>query len=127
MDTRVVRAPVIFSKADLQALLGSPPTWCLLERGGEDLYLVKGGELLEWLKQMPFDDDIADVTGADLRRWTTSPLPMQATLRQAMDTMQNNTTEAVCIYERSPNTGKQILHGVLTLESIEKYSLASVL
>jgi CIC family chloride channel protein len=41
--------------------------------------------------------------------------------------MHTQTAEAVCVYGRSPNTGKQILHGVLTQESIEKYSLASVL
>ena len=53
-----------------------------------------------------------------------APVPMQATLRQAMDTMRSSTAEAVCIVERSRNTGKQILHGVITRESIEKFSLS---
>lgn len=47
---------------------------------------------------------------AQIRRWTFAPAPMQATVRQAMDIMRTNTAEAVCIDERSPNTGKQILH-----------------
>ena len=67
------------------------------------------------------------MTEAGIRRWTIAPVPMQATLRQAMDTMRNQTTEAVCVYERSANTGKRILHGVVTRESIEKFSLASLL
>lgn len=64
---------------------------------------------------------------AEIRRWTFAPAPMQATVRQAMDIMRTDTAEAVCIDERSPNTGKQILHDLLTRENIEKFSLASML
>jgi CIC family chloride channel protein len=38
--------------------------------------------------------------------------------------MRNSTVEAVWVQERSANTGKRILHGVITRESIEKFSLA---
>ena len=50
--------------------------------------LVSGDELLEWLQQIPPEADSADVTEAAIRRWTIAPLPVQATLRQAMDTMR---------------------------------------
>jgi len=40
-----------------------------------------------------------------------------------MDTIRANTVEAVCVYERSRATGKRILHGVVTRESIEKFTL----
>jgi len=126
MDSRVMRVPVSLAQEDLVPLLEFTPTWCLLEREGDDLYLVSGKELLEWLKTVSFDDGAADVTGAGIRRWTTSAVPVQATLRQAMDTMRNDVTEAVCVYDRSPSSGKQILLGVLTRESIEKFSLASL-
>ena len=64
---------------------------------------------------------------AEIRRWTFAPAAMQATLHQAMDIMRANTAAAVCIDERSRNTGKQILHGILIRENIEKFSLASML
>jgi CIC family chloride channel protein len=127
MDTRVVRVPLILAQKDLEPLLEFTPVWCVVERDGDDLYLVSGSELLEWLKQTPFEEETVDLTGAGIRRLTTSPVPIQATLRQAMDTMRAQTSEAACVYDRSPNTGKQILHGVLTLESIEKHTLASML
>jgi H+/Cl- antiporter ClcA len=127
MDTRVVRVPAVFSETDLEPLLEFTPIWCLVERKGEDLYLVNGRELLEWLRQTPLETQAADLTEAEIRRWSIAPAPIQATLRQAMDIMHTNTAEAVCIYERSPNTGKQILHGVLTRETIEKFSLGSML
>jgi CIC family chloride channel protein len=109
------------------SIVESPPAWCLIERDGEDLYMVSDSELLDWLKQLTPERDSADVTESGIRRWTIAPLPMQATLRQAMDTMAASTTEAVCIYERSRSSGKQIPHGIVTRESIEKFSLASVL
>ena len=125
MDTRVVRVPTLLQAQDHEPLLEFTPTWCLMEREGEDLYLVQGSELLAWLAEQPLDDDNAtDLTTADIRRWTMAAVPLQATLRQAMDTMRKQTVEAAFVYERSRNTGKRILPGVLTPESIEKFTLA---
>ena len=117
----------MLSREDMEPLLEASPTWCLVHREDSDLYMVKGEELLEWLKQQAFDEGTTDVTAAGLRRLTVSTLPPEATLRQAMDTMQTNTTEAVCISERSRSTSKQILYGVVTLESIESFSLSSMI
>jgi hypothetical protein len=40
-----------------------------------------------------------------------------------MATLRASTAEAVCVYERSRATGNQVLHGVVTRESIEKFTL----
>jgi H+/Cl- antiporter ClcA len=125
MDSRVVRVPVLLDQGDLEPLLEFTPAWCLLCREGDDLYLVKGSELLEWLNaQEPSEDGVTDLTTSDIRRWTMVDVPLQATLRQSLDAMTGQTVEAACVYERSRNTGKRILHGVLTRESIEKFTLS---
>jgi CIC family chloride channel protein len=125
MDTRVVRVPITLQADGLEPLLEFKPTWCLVEREGEDLYLVQGAALLDWLAQQDnANNEAVDLGESDIRRWTIAPVPVQATLRQAMDTMRNSTVEAVWVQERSANTGKRILHGVITRESIEKFSLA---
>lgn len=124
MDVRVVRVPIRLQSADLEPLLEDTPAWCLVERGSEDLYLVKGDELLRWLSENLFEGGEVDLSDADIRRWTIAAVPVQATLRQAMDTMRRDTAEAVCVYERSARSGKSILHGVLTRESIESFSLS---
>jgi H+/Cl- antiporter ClcA len=124
MDVRVVRVPMELSQEDMELLLESPPTWCLVGRGDEDLYLVQGDDLLAWLSENLEDRDSLELADAGIRRWSTSRVPLQATLRQAMDTMRNQTVEAVCVYERSSATGNQILHGVLTRENIESFSLS---
>lgn len=124
MDLRAVKVPIMLSPEDLEPLLEFVPAWCIVSRDGEDLYLVRGGELLQWLKEREHPEEVTDLTQADFRRWTIAPVPVQATLRQAMDTMRADTVEAVAVYDRSPSTGNLILQGVVTRESIEKYYLA---
>ena len=147
MDSRVMRVPTHLEQEDLEPLLEFTPTWCLLEREGEDLYLVQGEDLLDWLKAKDSEaepepepaqatdheqeqvsdadsEEFVDLTQADIRRWSMAPVPLQATLRQAMDTMYAQTVEAACVYERGRSTGKRILHGVLTRESVEKFTLS---
>ena len=121
MDTRVVRVPTSLTLEDREPLLEFSPTWCLVSRDGEDLYLVKGQDLLAWLDAQEQTD--VDVTDADIRRWTLTNVPVQASLRQAMDSIGKATVEAVCIYERSRSASQPILHGVITRESIEKFTL----
>ena len=127
MDTNAVRVPIILTEADLEPLLEFTPTWCLVEREGEDLYLVSGSELLQWLEVAFAEAEDADVTEADIRRWSSAPLPPEATLRQALDVMHQQTAEAVHVVETSASSGNRILHGVVTRDSVERFTLASVL
>ncbi len=127
MDSNAVRVPVILTEADLETLLEYRPAWCLVQRDSEDLYLVGGSELITWLELALAEAEDADVTESDIRRWSSAPVPTQATLRQAMDTMRRATTEAVHVVERSASTGRTILHGVVTRDSIERFTLANVL
>jgi chloride channel protein, CIC family len=123
MDQRVVHVPTELTEQDMEPLLEFTPTWCIVTRGGEELYLVSGAELLAWVQGKLADSPSCDLTESDIRRWTLSQVPIQATLRQAMDVMRNSTTESVSVVERSPNSGKLILCGVLSRENIEKYYL----
>ena len=124
MDQRAVRVPTPLEATDLEPLLEFTPEWCLVTRQGEDLYLVRGSELLEWLSQQAIDEAGVDLTTADIRRWTLAAVPVQASLYQAVDIMRGATAEAAAVYERSAGSGKMILHGVLTRESIEKHYLS---
>lgn len=122
MDSRVVRVPTSLSEEDVVPLLEFTPTWCLVSREQEDLYLVQGSELLAWLGESDHEDSI-DITESGIRRWVITSAPVQASLRQALDNIGRDTAEVACIYERSRSSGKQILQGVVTRESIEKFTL----
>lgn len=122
MDTRVVRVPTLLSGDDREPLLEFSPAWCLVTREGEDLYLVQGSDLLQWLAGNT-DADSVDITDAGIRRWAVAAVPIQASLRHALDNINRQTAEAACIYERSRASGNRILHGVITREAIEKFTL----
>ena len=103
----------------------APPGWCLVSRDEDDLYLVTGKDLAEWLQAREASEDPADLTEADIRRWSVAAVPVQATLRQAMDTMRHDTVEAVCVYGRETG-GKRVLQGIVTRDSIEKFTLSNL-
>ncbi len=121
MDTRVVRVPTLVTAEDRVTLLEFRPEWCLVSKEGEDLYLVHGGELLRWLEGNASEE--ADITDAGIRRWTITRAPLQASLRQALDSITRHTVEAACIYERSRRAKQPVLHGVVTRESIDQFAL----
>jgi H+/Cl- antiporter ClcA len=122
MDSRVVRVPALLTVEDREPLLEFSPTWCLVTREGEDLYLVQGSDLLGWLGNKAEEASV-DITDADIRRWSVAQVPIQASLRHALDSINRQTAEAACIYERSQASGNRILHGVVTRDGIEKFTL----
>ncbi|TCO71890.1 chloride channel protein [Chromatocurvus halotolerans] len=135
MDTSVVHVPVLVTASALRALTLQVPTWCLIQREDEDLFLLNGSDLLAWAEQQQAedepssassaDDDEAalDLAATDIRRWTTTRLSEQATLREALDAMRQSTVETACIYSRTTR-GTRNLRGVVTREGIEHFSLA---
>ena len=119
LDTRVGDA--VRSALRLQA-----PTWCLITRDGAQLFLVSGTELLDWLEELGEGDTAnADITESSLRRWTIAAVPERATLRQALDILRRRTVEAVCVYGPD-NKGKPSLRGIVTRDSIERFTLAQL-
>ncbi|MFV8819763.1 chloride channel protein [Haliea sp. E17] len=121
MDTRVVRVPTVVGAEDRVTLLEFRPQWCLVSKEREDLYLVHGDELLDWLSASENED--ADITDSGIRRWTMTRVPLQATLRQTLDSINRHTVEAACVFERSRRSRQPVLHGVVTRENIDRFTL----
>ncbi len=124
MEESVVKVPVLFQNSTAEPVLKTTPTWCLVERESEPLYLISGEELVQWLAENP-SDEAADLTEASIRRWSISDVPVQATLRQALDSMRSKMAEAACIYSRTSN-GKRVLRGIVTRNTIEQFSLSGL-
>jgi chloride channel protein, CIC family len=125
LEVDVVDVPVLLDQERADSLSSSVPGWCLIERNGDSLYLVAGQDLAAWLADNPPGEEPSDLTEAGIRRWTVAPVPATATLHQALDTMRAETTEAVCVYQRGSG-GTQVLQGIVRRETVEKFSLASV-
>lgn len=125
MEVSVIKIPMELERSSIPALINATPAWCLVTRDGEDLFLLRGQELAQWLGQHAPEEGPINLSEADLRRWSMTRVPVQATLRQAMDRIKERTVEAVCVYGRSAS-GNRVLQGVVTRESIERFSLANL-
>ncbi|MFT6051439.1 MAG: CIC family chloride channel protein [Halioglobus sp.] len=126
MERSVNKVQVVLRPSARKDLLKSKASWCLIQRDSEALFLVKRTELVVWIsEQTQATDQSLDLTEANIRRWTISRAPIQATLRQALDIMRSNTAEAALVYGRDA-AGKRILHGIVTRETIEKFSLSGL-
>ncbi|MEH6582626.1 MAG: chloride channel protein [Halioglobus sp.] len=125
LEVSVIKLSVSLNRERAELLAMAPPAWCLVERGTEILYLVKGQDLADWLANNPTEEEELDLAQADIRRWTIAALPNQATLRQALDTMHAETVEAVWVYSRGAG-GSRVLEGIVTREAVEKFSLSKL-
>lgn len=128
LDGSVVLVGEKLGPAVASSLAVQIPNWCLIHRDGEELFLVAGKELVDWLADTPDKqaedepDTLRDVTEATLRRWSIAVLPEQATLRQALDILRTRTVEAVAVYSKDAR-GARTLRGVVTREHIERFTL----
>lgn len=133
MEVSVNSIPVKLPQSAIPPLVNTPHAWSLVTRENEGLYLLRGQELADWLSQNPSQNPAGDeeeeihvhLPDADLRRWSIATVPMQATLRQAMDRIKERTAEAVCVYSRSSG-GTPVLQGIVTREAIERFTLSNL-
>lgn len=124
LDGSVVVIDELLKPAVSATLALQIPNWCLITRDGDDLFLVSGKELMQWLEEIPFDETHSsrNVTESPLRRWTIAMVPEQATLRQALDILRTRTVEAVCVYSRGKRRAAS-LRGIVTRDRIERFTL----
>lgn len=124
MEVSVIKIPMVLEASSLPTLLNATPAWCLVTREGEDLFLLRGKDLAEWLRENATEGQ-TNLSDADLRRWSIATVPVQATLRQAMDRIKERTVEAVCVYARGTG-GSRVLQGIVTRDSIERFTLSNL-
>ena len=72
------------------------PSWCLVTRDSEPLFLVRGAEVIALTRHLEEEERI-DLLERDLRRWAFTTLTPRATLREALDAMRRNDAQAVVI------------------------------
>lgn len=103
------------------------PTWCVLKREGEHLFLVRGADVFHLVEddERPAgeeEDPRLDLVEQDLRRWTFCSLSPRATLREALDAIRRNDVEAIVVTDpRVP--GDMGIRGVLTRDIIDQFYL----
>ncbi|MCZ6829946.1 MAG: chloride channel protein [Gammaproteobacteria bacterium] len=122
MERDVLTIPPVLSGSDIDTVSQHPARWYLLQRDGEALYLIQGRSLADHLATVDGGDTV-DLTELDLRRWSVVGLRPRATLREALDTLHEQTVEALMIIGRGPGPDPNI-RGVITRESIDQFYLS---
>jgi CIC family chloride channel protein len=119
MDKNLSILPHLLQPSDIVDL--KPGKWCLVLRDGDPLYLLNGAELESlldsWQQQQP-----CDITEQSLRRWSVASLGQRATLREVMNTMREQTVEAI-IVEDANISSENPIRGVITRDTIAHYYL----
>jgi len=122
MERDVQTIPPVLSAVDIDAVCQRTAVWYLLQREGEALYLIQGRILADYLASLDGVDSV-DLTELDQRRWSVASLHPRATLREALDTIRNQTVEAILISKRGPAPEPGI-HGVITRDRIDQFCLS---
>jgi len=97
------------------------PSWCLLKRDAEYLFLVRGADVFELIRARG-DGAHLDLLEQDIRRWSFATLSPRATLKEAVDAMRRQNTEAVLIVDKTA-PGDDGIRGVLTRDIIDQFFL----
>ncbi len=141
MDINVKNVPVNLAPDTEKSLRRATPKWCLIERDQQPLYLVRGSDLITWLDENPIAQDTRDdgeekpsaaasesdntprdISNTTVQRLAVTTIPVQASLRQALDALQGKDAQAACVYGRDTSRNKTIL-GVVSLHTIEDFML----
>ncbi len=122
METNVSKLDARVTPATAESLRQHCSHWCLVERENEGLFLLHGADLGQWLQEVDCPEEGLDLTDAPLRRWSITTVPVQASLRQAMDSMRSATAEVACVYGRGDG-GRQRLLGVVSRDTAEAFTL----
>lgn len=115
MSTHFVKTdPVISSQGALSAL-ENDPTWIVIDSDGKYL-LLSPGDLHTMTRKTDSPHADIDLLAMPALRLDTVDIDEKATLQEALDTMANNSVEALCVRDT-----EQKICGLLTRNQIEQH------
>jgi len=119
MDRSIAVAPRQIFRTELQNLLTTDPRWFLIQDtpASELQAVLPVADLLPYLEGKP-DLDPLDLMDIPANRLQPATIDMRASLRDALDLLQDTDAEIICI-RRSPAPGFQRYYGVVTRQDLE--------
>ncbi|MCH8506217.1 MAG: chloride channel protein [Ectothiorhodospiraceae bacterium] len=119
MDRSIAVAPRIASREELLELLSPDPRWLLIREppSGEPQAILAVGDLLQFLELHPAADEV-DLMGIPARRLQPAPIELQASLREALDALEQSDAEALYV-SHEPAPGFQRYYGIVLRQDVE--------
>lgn len=120
MDYNVGRINQNIDWQKAQSMMDNTLRWYVVSEDSRPLYLVNGQELVDQLAKLAESDYPYPLNNLGIGNLSLSYLPMQATLHEALDIIQDSNTEAVLITGQQSHNGP-VISGVLNRADIEKH------
>lgn len=118
MDRSVIIMPRYMHSDQIQHELEDNPRWILIRDESSPIALMPAVDLLRAVKEQP-DTDEFDLMALPADRMQVASIPLQATLQEALDKMDQAGAESLCI-RRPSAPGVIKTYGVLTRQDIER-------
>ncbi len=116
MNRKFVQTVAEVSRDEAQQMLNHAPEWLVIQDQESRLELMPAVDLARHLKET--DEDAIDLLEIPAQRYQLAPLRMQASLQEAMETIEQNHAEALYI-EWFDRQHYWRIQGILTREQIE--------
>ncbi len=117
MDRSFALLPVALSREEASAALEAQPRWILVRDGVKPITLLAAADLARELEE-PSESPSVNLLTIPADRWDVAPIPLEATLQQARDTLRDTGIEVLYV-TRPVAPGIPRIYGVLTKENIE--------
>ncbi len=119
MDRSIAVAPRLASREELLELLSPDPRWLLIREppNGEPEAILAVGDLLQFLELHPGADEV-DLMGIPARRLQPAAIELQASLREALDVLEQTDAEALYV-AHSPAPGFERYYGIVLRQDVE--------
>jgi len=111
----------ILSREEVEELLSMEPEWLLVNRGGHPVALMHAVDLARHMQNSEMEEggtEEIDLMAIPAWRAQTAPIPLQASLQEALELLDEQLIESLYVESTSP-VGKRQIYGILTREHIE--------
>ncbi len=120
MSTRFARVPALITSAQARKALEKEPSWLLVGNEEAPGSLLRAVDLVRHLEAAAEADEIGEIELLKIpgQRLSVAPVNLQATLQEALDTLRDQSAEALYV-ERTTAPGIRRIYGILTPEMVE--------
>jgi hypothetical protein len=96
MNRDFIQVKPILDRESARSILDQTPEWVLIKGDNDDMALMPGVDLLRILEQEEEEEEF-DLLSLPATRYELAPLPMQATLQEALEKLDHSQADALYI------------------------------
>ncbi|MEJ2308554.1 MAG: chloride channel protein [Gammaproteobacteria bacterium] len=119
MNKSYLRTAAVVDREAAISLLQEKPSWLIIDGEKAPRALLRAADLANYLEaddaSRPATVDLMEIPG---RRYDIAPIHLQATLQEALDTLNNSSADALYV-QRQTVPGIHRVYGILTRDMIE--------